>query len=178
MPSPGGGLFENFEKEIACFQKRFDSVLDSMGLQRKVYHSGAIVGDDVHRLTEKNNIFKISQAFPPKKIKLSSGETSIYSSHEKKVKINTLLSKFAQCLEVYSVPRPLCNHEVSLLAIRCASIVSWFPVRRPTISIIPKFHCLTYRIPEIAYLRQTVVMAAENCSESVHPKNELPEYNF
>ena len=99
-----------------------------MDLQRKVYHSGTIVGDDVHRLTEKKNICKISQVFAPKKIKLSSGETKLCSSHEKKVKIETLLNKFAQCFELYSVSRPLWKHEVSLLAIRCASIGSWFPV--------------------------------------------------
>ena len=158
-----------FEKEKGCFQKCLDSVLDSMDLQRKVYHSGAVVSDDVHRLTEKKNIRNISQVFAPKKIKLCSGEAKLFSSHEKKVKINILLNKFAQCFELYSVSRPLCKHKVSLLDIRCESIGSWFPVGFPDILIIPKFHCLTYHIPEKACLRKTVRMEAGNCSESIHP---------
>ena len=160
---------EKFEKEKGYFQNKFDCTIDSMDLQRKVYHSGAIVGDDIHRLTRKDNICKISQVFEPKDIELADGQKKTYSTHTNKVKIKTLLNKFSQCFELYSVSRPLCKHEVLLLGIRCASLGCWFPVKFPESSIIPKFHCLTYHMPEKAKLRHTVGMEAENCSESIHP---------
>ena len=149
---------EKFEKEKGYFQNKFDCTIDSTDLQRKVYHSGAIVGDDVHRLTRKDNICKISQVFEPKDIELSDGQKKTYSTHTSKVKIITLLNKFSQCFELYSVSRPLCKHEILLLGIRCASLRCWFPVQFPESSIIPKFHCLTYHMPEKAKLRHTVRM--------------------
>ena len=84
------------------------------------------------------------------------------------VKIRTLLLKFRQCYERYSLSRPLCRHEVVLLAIRCSSFGCWFPVNFPNVSITPKFHVLTYHIPEKAQARKTVGMEAEHCSETIH----------
>ena len=92
-----------------------------------------------------------------------------YSTHTNKVKIKTLLNKFSQCFELYSVSRPLCKHDVLLLGIRCASLGCWFPVQFAESSIILKFHCLTDHMPEKTKLRHTVGMEAENCSESIHP---------
>ena len=82
--------------------------------------------------------------------------------------MRTLLTKFKQCYELYSVSRPLCKHEVAFLSIRCASLASWFPVQFPSTSIIPKFHVLTYHIPQKAQLRRTVGMEAEHSSETIH----------
>ena len=38
-----------------------------MNLERQVYHSGAIVGNDVNKLTETANIKKLSNVFKPAK---------------------------------------------------------------------------------------------------------------
>ena len=90
--------------------------------------------------------------------------------------MRTLLTKFKQCFDLYSVSRPLCRHEVVCyifyifiyLSIRCARLGLWFPVQFPSTSIIPKFHVLTYHIRQKAQLRRTVGMEAEHSSETTH----------
>ena len=93
----------------------------------------------------------------------------LFSSHRLKVKIRTLLGKFRQCYDLYSVARPQCKHEVGLLALRCSSFRSWLPTNFPDESITPKMHVLTYHISEKAKIMRTVGLEAENVSESIHP---------
>ena len=45
--------------------------MGSMNLQRQVCHSGALVGNDVHKLTKNGNISNIPTVFKPLLIKLS-----------------------------------------------------------------------------------------------------------
>ena len=82
--------------------------------------------------------------------------------------MRALLTKFKQCYDIYSVSRPLCPNEVALLSIRCSSLGCWFPVNFPVVSIVLKFHVLTYHIPEKARSRSTVGMEAEYSSESIY----------
>jgi len=64
---------------------------------------------------------------------------------------------------------PLCRHEVTFLAVRCASFGRWFPVNFPGTNLLRKFHVLTFHVPEKAISKGTVGMEAEHCSESIHP---------
>ena len=143
-------------------------VMDEMNLQCQAYHSGSLVGNDVHKLTKLKNISKISNVFKPISIQLSCGEFKGFSPNENSVKMRTLLTKSKQCYDLYTASRPLGRHEVALLGIRCSSLGCWFPVRYPNISVIPKFHVLTYHIPEKDYSMRTVGMEAEHASESIH----------
>ena len=90
-----------------------------MKLWPQVYHSGALVGNDVHKLTMNENISNMSTVFKPLLIKLSDDLEKEFSSHENVVKMRTLLTNFKQCYDIYSVSRPLCRHKVALLSIRC-----------------------------------------------------------
>ena len=137
-------------------------------MERQVYHSGAIVGNDVNKLTKTANIKQLSNVFKPAIIQLQNGSQKELSSHEKVVKINTLLTKFQQCYNLYSLSRPLCRHEVALFGIRCSSIGCWFPTAFPSVSIIPKFHVLTHHFPEKASIRRTIGKEAEHSSETIH----------
>ena len=158
-----------FEKGKDVFQTDLCNAIDSMKLKRQVYHSGAIVGNDVDKLTTPENIKKLSGVFKPRSIELPDRQIKVYSDTRKSVKMNVLLTKFQQCCVLYSKSRPLCKHEVAMLSLRCASFGSWFPVNFPNESVKPKFHCLTYHVPEKAKLRGTVGMETENCSEMIHP---------
>ena len=46
----------------------------------------------------------IPNVFKPNKFEASQGKFKVYSSHQIKVLIKTLLDKFSQCFELYSVP--------------------------------------------------------------------------
>ena len=85
----------------------------------------------------------------------------LFSSHHLKVNTRTLLEKFRQCYDLYSVARPLCKHEVDLLALRCPSFGSWPPTNFADESITPKMHVLTYYIPEKAKIMRTVGLETE-----------------
>ena len=83
--------------------------------------------------------------------------------------METLLTLFPQCYELFSANRRLCKHEVELLAFRCYQFGSWFPTNFPEVNLIRKFHVLTLHVPEKARLHWTVGMEAEQGIESVHP---------
>ena len=161
-------LKKDFNEKRGNFQPKFCNVMDNMKLQRQVYHSGALVCNGVDKLTKNENISNISTVFKPLLIKLSDDSGKEFSSRENVVKMRTLLTKFKQCYDIYSVSRALCRHEASLRSIRCSSMGCWFPVNFPVVSIIPKFHVLTYHIPEKARSRITVEMEGEHSSESIH----------
>ena len=78
------------------YQTLLCDVMDEMNLQRQVYHSGSVVGNDVHELTKPENISQVSNVFKPLSIQLSSGEFKRFSSNENVVKMRTLLTKFKQ----------------------------------------------------------------------------------
>ena len=82
--------------------------MDNMKLHPQVYHNDALVGNDVHESTKNENISNISTVFKPLLIKLSGDIEKEFSSHENVVKMRTLLTKFKQCYDIYSVSRPLC----------------------------------------------------------------------
>ena len=111
--------------------------MDEIKLRRQVYHSAALVVNNVNKLTKNENITKISRVFTLSLVKLSDGSDKEFSSSDKAVKMRTLLTKFKQCYDLYSVSRPLCRHEVAFLSIRCASLGSWFTEQFPSTSIIP-----------------------------------------
>lgn len=151
------------------FQKKLDGTLEGLHLKRQVYHKGALVGNDVAKILNSNNIQKIVRVFKPLHVNLQNGEKTVFSDHTMMNKISTLLTKLSLCFQLYSPSTPLCRHEVAFLAVRCASFGQWFPVNFPNTNLLRKFHVLTYHVPEKAISKGTVGMEAEHCSESIHP---------
>ena len=54
---------ENIDKCKGPFKAEFDRVTDSFKLERAAYHSGALVGNDVNKLTKTVNIKKLCNVF-------------------------------------------------------------------------------------------------------------------
>ena len=82
------------------------------------------------------------------------------------MKLKTLLTAFKLCYN-FILNSKTAVHEVVFLSNRCASLGCWFPVQLKSASITPKFHVLTYHIPQKAQLRRTVKMEAEHSSETI-----------
>ena len=154
------------------FKTKFDNLMDSLNLKRQVYHSGALVANDIDRIygnSGRKNLDKIADIFRPTTIQLLSGDNKDFGSHILRQKVFTLLFKFAQVYQLMMVSRVLCKHEVEILKLRCYSLGCWFPTSFPDETIKRKFHLLTYHVPEKASNSFTVGMFAENISESIHP---------
>ena len=160
---------DELDKVKGPFKQRFDEVLDNMHLQRVAYHSGAIVGPDVYKITRTKNITKLANIFQPLELRGLNGMLVTYSSHELINKFSTLLYKFRACYTLYSANRELCRHEVELLALRCASFGCWVPMNFPDESLSRKFHLLVVDVPRQARRLQTVGMITEQTIESIHP---------
>ena len=92
-------LHKYFNEKLGIFHTKFRNALDrTRTLRRQVYHSGA----------KNENVSNISTVFKPLLIKLSDDLEKEFSSHENVVKMRTLLTKFKQCYDIYSVSRPIC----------------------------------------------------------------------
>lgn len=151
------------------FQRKLDGRLEEMNLKRQVYHKGALVGNDVAKILQSDNIRKIVHTFKPLQVNLKHGGKKVFSEQKIMSKVSTLLTKLSLCFKLYSPSVPLCRHEVAFLAVRCASFGRWFPVNFPNTNLLRKFHVLTFHVPEKAISKGTVGMEAEHCSESIHP---------
>ena len=150
---------------------KFDNLMDSPNLKRQVYHSRALVGNDIDRIygnSGRKNLNKIADIFRPTTIQLLNGDKD-FGSHILRQKVFTLLFKFAQVYQLLMISRVLCKHEVEILKIRCYSLGCWFPTSFPDETIKRKFHLLAYHVPEKTSNSFTVGMFAENISESIHP---------
>ena len=155
------------------FKTRFDNVLKKLKLQRAAYHSGSLVGPDVHKLTKKDNIKLLTSVFKPLELKVNNDddttETTIFSSHQLAQKLKTLLSKFADCYTLYTENRILCRHEVEMLVVRCCSLGCWFPANFPEQSLRRKFHLLSVEIPKQVRRQLSIGIVTEQTIESIHP---------
>ena len=160
---------QNVQSMKGPFKTHLDLILDSMKLKRAVYHSGALIGNDVHKLTTAEQINSLMSVFKPKSINLLDGKTALFGDHNLAQKVYVRLAKFAACYKLFMADRVLCRHEVAVLAVRCFSFGNWLPVHFPEDSLGRKFHLLCYDLPLKAIRSGIVGMEAEHCSESIHP---------
>ena len=162
-------ILKQAEQISGPFRERLGKVLSKLNLKRQVYHSGALIGEDVHKLTRKSNVILLSQVFEPLALSLDSGDSQTFGSAAIKQKVYTRLSTFASCYELFMANRYLCRHEVIKLCARAYSFGNWLPVNFAQESLIRKFHMLTHEVPRKALLQRSVRLEAEHCSESIHP---------
>ena len=134
-----------------------------------MYHSGALIGNDVNKLVKKENIKKLCRVFKPREIILNNGQKQIFGSHETAQLLKTRFTKFSDCYQLYMQNRKLCRHEVLKLCIRSCSYGNWMPLNFKEKSLPRKLHMLTYEVPRKAVLLGNVGLEAEHCSESIHP---------
>ena len=151
------------------FQQKFKNVLDELKLQRQVYHSGALIGNDINKIMKLNVIKKLGKCFNPIIISSVNGGLAKFSSHQFKQKLMVLHRKIKSIFDIMNLPRALCKHEVAKLTVRCYSLGNWLPVNINDIHLIRKFHVLVYHVPQKAAIRGSVGMEAEQCIESIHP---------
>ena len=162
-------LEKDIKEKIGPFLQKIRNVLDDLHLQRQVYHSGAIVGNDINKVMKPDVIKKLNKCFAPLIIRSVNGGVAQFSTNSFKQKLGVFHRKVKQIFDIMSLPRAICKHEVAKLAIRCYSLGNWLPVNFEDVHLIRKFHVLVYHVPEKAFMRATVGMEAEQCLESIHP---------
>ena len=78
---------QNIQSMKGPFKTHLDLVLDSMKLKRAVYHSGALIGNGVHKLTAAEQINSLMSVFKPKSINLLDGKTALFGDYNLAQKI-------------------------------------------------------------------------------------------
>ena len=89
-------------------------------------------------------------------------------SHEQSQLALDLLSRLYALHALYSLARPLCDHEVSELTSLCHEFGCWFPIHFPKLRLTPKMHVMIYHMPELAARYRTVGMFSEHAGEAIH----------
>ena len=102
---------ENTDKCKGPFKAEFDKVTDSFKLEQTVYHSGALAGNDVNKLTKTANIKKLCNVFKPQLITLEDGSKKRFGSDRLVELLMTRFTKFTYCYDLYKENRHLCSHE-------------------------------------------------------------------
>lgn len=170
-------LVKQIDNDNGPFLESFHMLMDDLALKRVVYHSGALIGNDVKKTIRPLNIDKFAALFEPRDFQTANG-VKTYSSMDISNKVKSLLTKFSQCYNLYHRNSPLCKHEVEELAYNCADYGEWFPIAFPEASVLRKFHLLTHEIPRQARRLHTVGMLIEQVTESIHPFMNKADYMF
>ena len=149
------------------FSRLLDDVITSLKAKRQRYHGGAFVGNDCVRLLKGRN--KIADVLNPQQFESLNGKRKYLVGSECQSKLALeLLSRLYSLHALYSLARPLCDHEVKQLTLLCHELGCWFPINFPKHRITPKMHVMIYHMPELAQIYRTVGMFSEQAGEAIH----------
>ena len=88
------------DKASGPFKCKCDQTMNNSKLKRVVYHSGALIGPDVHKVLQPASIEAFGSIFQPVEIHTSRGK-QIFGSENLSTKVKHLLAKFADCYKLY-----------------------------------------------------------------------------
>ena len=149
------------------FSRALDDVITNLKVKRQRYHGGAFVGNDCVRLLKGKN--KISAVLKPQQFESLDGKHKYMIGCDKQSQLALdLLSRLYSLHQLYSLARPLCDHEVQQLTSLCHEFGCWFPVNFPKHRLTPKMHVMIYHMPELAQRYRTVGMFSEHAGEAIH----------
>jgi hypothetical protein len=160
-------LEEKWYTSQGYFSRQLDDVITSLKVKRQRYHGGAFVGNDCVRLLKGRDL--IANVLKPQQFESLDGKNKhIVGSNEQAQLARDLLSRLFFLHSLYSLARPLCDHEVDELTSKCHEFGCWFPVSFPKHRITPKMHVMIYHMPELAARYRTVGMFSEHAGEAIH----------
>ena len=108
-------LMEEMESVMGPFQQKLRKVLDDLKLQRQVYHSGALVGNDIKKNIKADVVKKLIAGFKPIKVSSINGGLALFSSHSFRQKLLVFHKKLKAIFDIMKITRALCRHEISPL---------------------------------------------------------------
>ena len=149
------------------FTRLLDDTISSLNVKRQRYHGGAFVGNDCNRLLQ--GMETIAHVLKPQQFESLDGKFIHTIGSEKQSQLALdLLSRLYSLHTLYSLARPLCDHEVHELTYMCHEFGHWYPLNFPKQRITPKMHVMIYHMPELAQRYRTVGMFSEHAGEAIH----------
>jgi len=159
---------DSISKSKGPFISLLNHRIDQFGITTRAYFGGeTFIGRDCVRIMTHGTT--ISNSIRSTQLIDRDGQTVDRGNNQLAQKYASLFSKLLQCFQLYSAARPLCSHELQLLEIRSAELASIWPRH-----FTPKFHLLTYHMPQFARDWLSIGLSTEQCVESSHSMvNEL-----
>ena len=159
---------DSISKSKGPFISLLNHRIDQFGITTRAYFGGeTFIGRDCVRIMTHGTT--ISNSIRSTQLIDCDGQTVQRGNDELAQKYSTLFAKLLQCFQLYSAARTLCSHELQLLEIRSAELASLWPRQ-----FTPKFHLLTYHMPQFARDWLSIGLSTEQCVESSHSMfNEL-----
>jgi len=144
------------------FMSLLNHRIDLFGITTRSYFGGdTFIGRDSVRIMTHGTT--ISNSIRSAQLIDHDDHTVDRGNDELAQKYALLFAKLLQCFQLYSAARPLCSHELQLLEIRSAELASLWPSQ-----FTPKFHLLTYHMPQFARDWLSIGLSTEQCVESSH----------
>ena len=130
-------LEEKWYSSQGHFSRLLDNVITSLKVKRQRYHGGAFVGNDCVRLLKGRK--NIANVLKPQQFESLGGDSKYVVGSNKQAKLALeLLSRLYSLHALYSLSRPLCDHEVELLTSLCHEFGCWFSINFPKHRITTK----------------------------------------
>jgi hypothetical protein len=152
---------------VGPFTRLLQYRLDQFCVTERPYHSKCYIGRDCERIMKHGST--LSSAIRRQQMIDLNDRTEFLGDDALAQKYSVLFAKLFECFQLYSAARPLCSHELQLLEMRSTELASIWPRQ-----FTPKFHLLTYHMPQFARDWLSVGLSTEQCVEAAHPIiNEL-----
>ena len=169
------------------FQTTFDDVVDQLQMSFKAYFGGALVGKDVHKVYEPDNIKKFTDILRPRracKLNVASevdgnGHASVHvklnmftaGDDEKANKYLKLFSAFGRCASLMTRVEALCDHERKDFRKHAADWARAFADLYPEKQVTQKGHGMVTHVPEQLDYWGNLGQKSEGVVESLHVKD-------
>jgi hypothetical protein len=153
---------ENEESsDMGPLELSLNKILENdLNIHRQAYHSNCFVGNHIH---------KIVAIQPHKNLNNPKLLVSVLEDHaERQEKFYSLFEQFSTIHNLISKAKFLTINEIETLCHSCWSFGQWYPLNFPLSTITPKFHILTFHIPEFVQQWHTVGLLSEHGLESLH----------
>jgi hypothetical protein len=130
-------------------------------IRERKYHGGAYVGGDCDRIMQHGdtiaNCCRRTQLIDVNGATFDGGDDAVA------IKYGRLFAILWVCCKLFSAARALCLHEIKRLEQRSAELAALWPR-----TFTPKFHLLTFHMPQFAREWGSIGLASEQCVESSH----------
>jgi hypothetical protein len=130
-------------------------------IHKRAYHGGEYVGGDCDRIMEHGDA--IANCVRRTQLVGVTGATADGGDDATTAKYRRLFAALRECSQLFSMPRALCLHEIKLLEERSSALAKVWPR-----TFTPKFHVMTYHMPQFARDWGSIGLASEQCVESSH----------
>jgi hypothetical protein len=157
------------------FQHKLDKFLKIIKVTRKGNRGHSLVGSEVHKLFQPDNILAFTNIIREQSISTGSNNNNKYGNNIEAFKLQSLMQIFSTMYHLSTAPRRLKDAEIQLLYDQAKELGIIYPTNYPKRNITPKLHVLIYHIPAIAKQYKTVGLLGEHSIESTH--REFNQYD-